>query len=113
MKEVSLKVYVLFQYRHYSDFLKKVSWLKFFRKRRIFCKIFCSVQNFLELQCLVDDSDEVDMQVGNEKKNNLLHNIYILFFLKNCYKWLKLMICNSAHKHKKALSTFYHKKYFS
>ena len=30
-------------------------------KGRIFYKIFSSLQNFLELQCLVDDLDEVIM----------------------------------------------------
>ena len=37
-------------------------------KKRIFHKIFCGIRNFLELQCLVDDLDEVDMGLRNEKK---------------------------------------------
>ena len=47
------------------------------KKRRIFHQIFCSIQNFLELLCLVDNLDEVDIGLRNEKKNILLHNIYI------------------------------------
>ena len=27
------------------------------------------MSNFLELKCLVNDLDEVDMELGNEKKN--------------------------------------------
>ena len=34
------------------------------------------MQNFLELQCLVDGLDEVDMRFGYEDKNILLQNIY-------------------------------------
>ena len=34
----------------------------------MFCKIFRSLRNFLELQCLVNDLHEVDMRLGNEKK---------------------------------------------
>ena len=37
------------------------------------------MQNFLELQCSVDDLDEVNIGLGNKKKNILLHNSYILF----------------------------------
>ena len=44
MKKVNVKGFVLFQYRHYSDFSKQVSWKKFVKKR-IFCKIFQS-KNF-------------------------------------------------------------------
>ena len=58
------------------------------KKRRIFCQIFCNIQNFLELTCLIDKLDEVDMGLRNEKKNILQPNIYIVF-LKNCYQWLK------------------------
>ena len=49
---------------------------KLLKRRKIFCKIFCSIQNFLELQCLVDGLDEVDMRFGYEDKNILLQNIY-------------------------------------
>ena len=31
---------------------------KFVKKKKNFCKIFCSKLNFLELQCLVDDLDD-------------------------------------------------------
>ena len=34
---------------------KKLPWDKFVRKKRTFRKIFCSMQNFLELQCSADD----------------------------------------------------------
>ena len=36
---------------------------------------------FLELQCLVDDLDEVNMGLGNEKK---LPITFLSFLLKNC-----------------------------
>ena len=61
-------------------FLKKKD---FGRKKRIFRKIFCSMRNLLELQCLVDDLDEVDMGRRNEKKNCYIK--FISFLLKNCY----------------------------
>ena len=38
-------------------------------KIRIFRKIFRSMSNFLELKCLVNDVNEVDKELGNEKKN--------------------------------------------
>ena len=67
-----------------------------------FCKIFRSKQNFLELQCLIDDLvnilelsmfintfftlnilfDEVDKGLRHEKKQTWLFTIYIVFFLK-------------------------------
>ena len=34
---------------------KKLPLDKFVEKKRIFCKTFCSKQNFSELQCLVDN----------------------------------------------------------
>ena len=37
---------------------KKLPWDKFVRKKRTFHKIFRSMWNFLELQCLVDDLDD-------------------------------------------------------
>ena len=34
---------------------KKSAWDKFVKKKRTLHKTFCSMQNFLELQCLIDD----------------------------------------------------------
>ena len=67
--------------------------------------------NFLGLQCLVEEFfgivnvyqcffisntlfDEVDRELGHEKKKvKLLDRIYIVF-KKISYRWLKLMTCN-------------------
>ena len=92
-------------------FKKKVSWGKFVKKRRIFYKIFCSMQNFLEMQCFIDDLGEVNMGLNNNK-NAFCYITFISFFLKKAYKWLKLIICNLLHENKKDLSPFYPKKYF-
>ena len=70
-------------------FLNK-PWDKFVNIR-IFRKIFRSMSNFLELKCLVNDLDKVDMELGNEKKK--LFITFLSFLLKNCGGWLKLMIC--------------------
>ena len=62
-----------------SIFLKKCLELNLLKKR-MFCKIFRSLRNFLELQCLVNDLHEVDMRLGNEKKKKkIVHNISIVF----------------------------------
>ena len=53
-------------------FLKRSVW-------REICEEENTLQNTLELQCLVDDLDEVDTGHGNKTKNILLH---IMFFLK-------------------------------
>ena len=65
----------IFHYIHLKQ-TETVPREKLLKRRRIFRKIFCSMQNFLELQCLVDGLDEVDMRFGYEDKNILLQNIY-------------------------------------
>ena len=50
---------------------------EYFTKDLAVCKIF---KNYI--QYLFDDLHEVVMGLRNEKNNILLHNIYILFFLK-------------------------------
>ena len=50
---------------------------EYFTKYLAVCKIF---KNYI--QYLFDDLHEVVMGLRNEKNNILLHNIYILFFLK-------------------------------
>ena len=111
-KKNTLKGCVLFQYRNYSDLKKKVSWEKFVKKRRIFYKIFRSMQNFLEMQCFVDDLDEVNMGL-DKNKNAFCYITFISFFLKKCYKWLKLIIYNLLHENKKDLSPFIIKNIFN
>ena len=37
------------------------------------------MQNFLEMQCFIDDLGEVNMGLNNNKNAFLLYNIYILF----------------------------------
>ena len=50
------------------------------KKEEYFTKYFSVyMQNVLELQCLVNDLDEVDRRLQNKKKNILLNNIYIIF----------------------------------
>ena len=50
------------------------------KKEEYFTKCFSVyMQNVLELQCSVNDLDEVDRRLQNKKKNILLHNIYIIF----------------------------------
>ena len=83
--------------------------------RKTFHKIFCSIRNFLELQCLVDDLvDFLELLCINAyiqyiiwwsgygtwtwktKKFLIYHlnGINILFYLKNLYQWLKLITCS-------------------
>ena len=52
------------------------------KKKRILWQILCSIQNILELLCLVDNLDEMDTGLRNEKKNILNYIMVILFFLK-------------------------------
>ena len=43
------------------------------------------MQNFLEMQCFVDDLDEVNMGL-DKNKNAFCCITFISFFLKKCYK---------------------------
>ena len=49
--EAQLVLRLLVSIKHFWQYKND----KFVRKRRTFHKIFCSMQNFLELQCLVDN----------------------------------------------------------
>ena len=71
MKKINAKGYfVSVRVRTVLRFLKRTVW-------REICEEENTLKNTLELQCLVDDLDEVDTGHRNQKKNILLH---IMFF---------------------------------
>ena len=73
MKKINAKgCFVSVRVRTVLRFLKRSVW-------REICEEENTLQNTLELQCLVDDLDEVDTGHGNKTKNILLH---IMFFFK-------------------------------
>ena len=63
-------------------FFKKAPRKKFVKNATIFCKIFGSMRNFIVLQYLFDDLDEVVWYSEMKGKSFC----YVCFFLKNCYE---------------------------
>ena len=96
----------------------KLPWEKFF-EIRTFCKIFCSIPFFLELQCLLDDlvnfydyqclsmllnlnyngKKALWIPLWNRKRTPTWKKAFCeipltLFFLPNYYEWLRLIACS-------------------